>query len=118
MQRLSAAAALVWLTLAGAAQARDDAATRGRATAVGKGCMACHLAPDVRFPRGLTGPPLSGMGERVVIAGVLPNTPENMARWLKDPQAVKRGDAMPAVGLTDSQARDVTAWLESLRSGR
>ncbi len=96
------------------AQTLGDAA-RGKAAAVRRGCMACHVAPGVRYPRGLTGPPLDGMGERVVIAGVLPNTPDDMVRWLRDPQAVKRGDAMPNVGLGEPEARDIAAWLATLK---
>lgn len=88
---------------------------RGKLAAVRRGCMACHLAPGVAYPRGLTGPPLAGMGERVVIAGVLPNTPANMVRWLRDPQAVKRGDAMPNVGLSEQEARDIAEWLRTLK---
>lgn len=78
------------------------------------GCGACHEIPGVAGARGLVGPPLAGIGGRTTIAGVLPNTPEAMARWVHSPRAVLPGNAMPDMGLTPAQARDVAAYLESL----
>jgi len=74
-------------------------------------CGACHEIAGVEGAIGQVGPPLSTFGERTMIAGVLPNTPENLVRWLRHPQSVVPGNAMPDVGLTDAQARDVAAWL-------
>ena len=50
-----------------------------------------------------------------MIAGVLPNTPENLVHWLRSPQAVVPGNAMPDVGLSDAQARDIAAYLYAER---
>ena len=61
------------------------------------------------------GPPLAGIASRAYIAGVLPNEPDNMLRWLLDPRAVDSLTAMPATGLSESQARDVAAYLYTLR---
>ncbi len=49
------------------------------------------------------------------LAGVLPNTPENMARWIREPQTVKPGDAMPDLGVSERDARDMTAFLARQR---
>ena len=67
--------------------------------------------PGVPNANGLVGPPLGGFARRTVIAGVLPNTPPNLVLWLRNPQAVTPGNAMPNVGLTDGQARDIAAYL-------
>jgi cytochrome c1 len=67
--------------------------------------------PGVPNADGLVGPPLAGFARRTVIGGVLPNTPPNLIIWLRDPQAVTPGNAMPNVGLTDAQARDIAAYL-------
>jgi cytochrome c len=50
-----------------------------------------------------------------MIAGELPNSPDNLVRWIKDPKAVEPGTAMPDLGLTDDEARDVAAYLYTLR---
>ncbi len=78
-------------------------------------CGACHEIPGVENAHGLVGPPLTRFGLRTTVAGVLPNTPPNLAHWLKDPQGVTPGNAMPSTGLNDQQARDVAAFLYTLR---
>jgi cytochrome c1 len=55
------------------------------------------------------GPPLLWWSRRTFIAGELPNTPENLVRWIRDPQAVEPHTAMPTLGLSDAEARDVAA---------
>lgn len=79
------------------------------------GCGACHIIPGVRSARGLVGPPLILFGERTMIAGELPNTPENLVRWLENPSVVEGGTAMPDLGLTPDQAYDIAAYLYTLR---
>ena len=78
------------------------------------GCGACHTIPGIPTARGLVGPPLDHMGRRIFVAGLLRNTPENMATWLRDPQAVVPGNAMPDMSLSEQQARDITAYLYTL----
>lgn len=77
-------------------------------------CGSCHVIPDKAQGNGLVGPPLAGIARRAVIAGLLPNTPDNMTRWLQSPQSVVPGNAMPNMGLTQQQARDITAYLYTL----
>ena len=87
----------------------------GKALIASKGCGACHVIPGVRGARGLVGPPLYFFSRRTMIAGELPNTPDNLVRWIKDPKLVEPGTAMPDLGLSDEQARDVAAYLYTLQ---
>ena len=78
------------------------------------GCGGCHQIPGVPGARGMVGPSLAQVGQRVYIAGVLTNTPENMVRWIVNPPAVDAKTAMPATGISEAEARDVAAYLYSL----
>ena len=78
------------------------------------GCGACHIIPGIERADGLVGPPLDHMGRRIFIAGLLRNTPDNMMTWLRNPQAVSPGNAMPDMGLDEERARDITAYLYTL----
>ena len=62
------------------------------------------------------GPDLTHFGSRKTIAGgILPNTAENLARWLKDPTALKPGSLMPDQKLSDPEVAALVAYLQSLR---
>jgi cytochrome c1 len=78
-------------------------------------CGACHRIPGIENAQGLVGPPLDAFGRRTMIAGLLPNTPDNLVRWVRDPQSVVPGNAMPSNNFDDQQARDVAAYLYTLR---
>jgi cytochrome c1 len=73
------------------------------------------MIPGIAGAKGLVGPPLEHIGSRTIIAGLLPNTPENLERWLENPQAIVPGNAMPNMELTDDDAKDVAAYLYTLR---
>ncbi|HEX6860760.1 MAG TPA: c-type cytochrome [Caulobacteraceae bacterium] len=88
---------------------------RGKALIAEVGCGACHQIPGVAGADGLVGPPLGTVGQRTIIAGVLPNTPENLARWIEAPQSVVPGNAMPNMELSNHDARDIAAYLYTLR---
>ncbi len=79
------------------------------------GCGACHTIPGIRTARGVVGPPLMFFARRTMIAGELPNSPENLIRWIENPAAVEAKTAMPNLGLTNQEARDVAAYLYTLR---
>ncbi len=64
---------------------------------------------------GLVGPPLTHFSRRTIIAGLLPNTPGNLIRWIRYPQSVVPGNAMPDAALSEAQTRDVAAYLYTLR---
>jgi len=59
----------------------------------------------------MVGPPLDGVALRVIIAGRFANTPENMQKWIRDPQQVSPGTAMPDLNVGAGDARDITAFL-------
>jgi cytochrome c2 len=79
------------------------------------GCGSCHVIPGIDGADGMVGPPLTDIGRRIYLAGVLRNTPENMMFWLQNPQRVVPGNAMPDMGLTRDQAQDIAAYLYTLR---
>ena len=79
------------------------------------GCYACHTIDGVPGARGLVGPPLDGIGNRQFIAGELPNTPENLMRWIQHPRQVERGTVMPEMSVTEQDSRDIAAYLYTLR---
>ena len=85
-------------------------------TAIGRyGCAACHTIPGITRADGEVGPPLDRIAGRYYLAGHLQNTPANMVRWIQHPQQVEKGTAMPEMGVTDSDARDIAAYLYTLR---
>ncbi|HEY2804380.1 MAG TPA: cytochrome c [Gemmatimonadales bacterium] len=88
---------------------------RGRQVIERYGCTGCHVIPGVDGPSTTVGPPLAGMAQRVFIAGVAPNTPDVMVRWLRDPPSVDTLTAMPMLGLSDAEARDAAAFVYTLR---
>ncbi|HEY0526529.1 MAG TPA: c-type cytochrome [Stellaceae bacterium] len=88
---------------------------RGRTAIRNYGCGTCHTIPGVAEARGLVGPPLDHLANRVYIAGVLTNTPENLIDWIQQPRRVDRQTAMPNVGVTEDDARDIAAYLYTLK---
>lgn len=92
----------------------DQAAiARGRAAAEALGCGACHVLPDIVWPRGTVGPSLERFAVRALIAGHLPNRPHLLAAFLRDPPRLVPDSGMPKVAMTERQARDIAAWLQS-----
>jgi cytochrome c len=89
-------------------------AAHGRQLIQGYGCGACHTIPGVHNANGLVGPPLIYFRRRTMIAGELPNTPDNLARWIENPRAVEPNTAMPDLGLAPDQAYDIVAYLYTL----
>jgi cytochrome c2 len=125
MQR--AARIIIAMTLSFAAAAcadRDDALVRaltngeperGSHALEVHGCGACHRIPGVPKARGLVGPPLEGIASRSYLAGRLPNEPLNLIRWIRHPREVDPETAMPEQGVSDADARDMAAYLYTLR---
>lgn len=77
-------------------------------------CNACHTIPGISGSTPAVGPPLAGMARRPKIAGALANTPDNMARWLRDPKRIDPQTAMPAMNVSERDARDMAAFLATL----
>ena len=84
---------------------------RGEAMFIQYGCGGCHGLKHVRKATGMVGPPLDGIAVRAIIAGKLGNTPNNMQTWIRDPQHVTPGTAMPDLQVGERDARDITAFL-------
>ena len=78
------------------------------------GCGSCHTIPGVRGARGIAGPSLLRFGQRIFIAGQRRNTPQNLIPWLQHPQHIEPNTAMPEMGVTDADARDIAAYLYTL----
>lgn len=78
-------------------------------------CGSCHRIPGVAAADGKFGPPLDRFAHQVYLAGVLPNTPDNLVRWIVQPQAIEPGTAMPDMQVSPRQARDMAAYLYTLR---
>jgi cytochrome c2 len=114
------------LLLAAGCEAEEPAALRvaggdprrGHAVILEAGCGACHVIPGVRGAVAWVGPPLTEWARRGYVGGRLPNAPENLVAWLVDPGAISPGSAMPALGLTDTQARDAAAYLYTVGASR
>jgi cytochrome c2 len=84
---------------------------RGEAMFIQYGCGSCHALKNVREATGMVGPPLDGIALRVIIAGHLANNPANMQKWIRDPQHVSPGTAMPDLHVGEGDARDIAAFL-------
>jgi cytochrome c len=79
------------------------------------GCGSCHTIPGVRDAHSSVGPDLSGVASRVYIAGVLTNSPDHMVDWIRNPQAIDEKTAMPNLSVNAGDARDIAAYLYTLR---
>jgi len=79
------------------------------------GCNGCHIIPGVDNATGQVGPELGGVARRVYVAGVVSNTADNLVRFVVDPKSVDEKSAMPRTGITPDEARNVAAYLYSLR---
>jgi putative membrane protein len=87
---------------------------RGAAAVSRHGCPACHTIAGIANARGLVGPPLTGIAKRLYVGGVLPNTAENIIRWIRDPKAIDDKTVMPVLGISIQDATDIAAYLYSI----
>jgi cytochrome c len=83
----------------------------GRRLIASYGCGSCHSIPGVAGADGIAAPPLSRFYQRTYIAGRLPNTTENLVKWIQNPQQIEPGNAMPDLGVSEEEARDMAAYL-------
>jgi len=110
------AAACLWAAACARPSISDVGDAKTGAALIGQAqCGACHAIPGIAAADGLSGPPLKGFAQRSIIAGMLANTPSNLVAWLRDPQKIVPGNAMPDTHLSDAQAQDVAAYLYTLR---
>lgn len=78
-------------------------------------CGRCHAIPGVEAANGRIGPPLKGFGARSYIAGQSPNEPARLVQWIIAPASLVPGTTMPALGAGEADARDMAAYLATLR---
>lgn len=106
-------AALMACRQASADRHQPDAAAaeRGRAVIERVQCAACHVIPGIDWPRGKLGPSLERIDQQGLIAGRLPNTPENLASFIRNAPGHKPGTVMPAMPIDGREARDVAQYL-------
>jgi cytochrome c len=90
-------------------------AHRGKQIMVQRHCGSCHTIPGIRNANGVFGPPLAFFARRTYIAGNFPNAPDYLVHWIMSPTSMKPKTAMPDLGLSEQQARDVAAYLYTLR---
>ena len=96
----------------------DGNVANGREALVRYGCSSCHTIPGIRGATATVGPPLDDWADRWYIAGLLVNEPDNLMLFIQAPQSVLPGGAMPDMGVTTSDARDMAAYLYTLHRGR
>jgi cytochrome c2 len=86
-------------------------ADRGRQAILAHGCGACHVVPGIRSAAGRVGPKLEDFRNQIYIGGVLANEPDNLIRWIQDPPRYSPETAMPNLGVSEHDARDIAAYL-------
>ena len=80
------------------------------------GCPLCHTIPGIEGATAVVGPPLDHVATRPMLGGGhIPNTPENMIKWIQHPQQIDPKNVMPELGVTDPDAKDIAAYLETLK---
>jgi cytochrome c2 len=87
---------------------------RGKIAIQHYGCIACHTIDGLQS-QALVGPPLTRMASRSYLAGNLTNDAANMIHWIQKPREIHKDTAMPDVGVTDTDARDIASYLYSYR---
>jgi mono/diheme cytochrome c family protein len=115
-----AADAVPWLAVGDHGLARMRSVgnpERGRDLLADFGCGSCHVIPGVQRATGTAGPPLFDWSDRHYIAGMLLNNPDNLVRWIVDPQSADPGTVMPTLGVDSALALDMAAYLFTLGKG-
>ena len=88
---------------------------RGHDLIMQYGCGSCHSIPGIPGAVATVAPPLAGIAQRSYIGGVLTNTPDHLREWIMDPPKVDSNTAMPNLGVSAQDARDISAYLYTLR---
>lgn len=88
---------------------------RGKAAINKYGCGGCHTIPGIDGATATVGPPLNNIASRQTLGGHLSNTPDNMKLWIRNPQKIDPKNVMPDMDVTEEDARDITAYLYTLK---
>lgn len=92
----------------------SDEATEGRKVFERTACINCHAIAGT-IADGRFGPELRHlMSRETIAAGIAPNTAQNLRTWIQNPDALKPGARMPAMGLSDQELDEVTAYMMAL----
>jgi cytochrome c2 len=89
--------------------------THGKDLITQYGCTACHIVPGIEGANGMVGPSLEHVASRQIIAGHVTNTAPAMIAYLQNPQSADPQNVMPNLGLKPEEARDITAYLYTLK---
>jgi cytochrome c len=79
------------------------------------GCTACHIIPGINGPKGMVGPSLEHVASRQIIASSIPNSPANMVAYIQNPQLANPQNVMPNLSVKPDEARDIAAYLYTLK---
>jgi cytochrome c len=89
---------------------------RGATLAAQYGCNVCHTVPGVDGPQGTLGPSLAKIGSQgTIAAGAVPVSADVLSRYIRNPQSVNQESAMPPVDMPEPDARDLAAYLLTLK---
>jgi cytochrome c2 len=88
-------------------------ARAGRELLARYGCASCHKIKGIAHADSQVGPPLDEIRSRGYIAGVLPHSADNLIKWIQHPRQIVPNTAMPDLGVTQAEARDMAAYLYS-----
>jgi cytochrome c551/c552 len=113
----------MWLFAAAcsSAQRQADPPTIQARVAHGKylvrsyGCETCHEILNIDGVRGSIGPSLKHIATKYYLAGQLPNSPENLRRWIQYPHSINPQTLMPDMNVTDDDAVDIALFLDTLQ---
>ena len=94
----------------------DANAERGASLIELHGCGSCHTIPGIPRAHGSVGPSLASFRDQAYVAGVLPNRPGDLVEWLMNPTVHAPQTAMPDLGITEDEARDMVAYLYTLQA--
>lgn len=89
-------------------------AAHGKSVIERVGCGSCHTIQGVGWPQNKVGPKLDGLAHRALIAGKLPNRPDVLASYIRNAPALVPGSGMPAMPVSESESRDIAAYLYEL----
>lgn len=106
---------LLAVTVAAGGAVHAGGTERGRQLLAQYQCGSCHSIPGVASAGGRIASSLKGFGQRSYIAGRLANRPETLARWIEQPQALVPDTAMPSMGVSPADAREMAAYLLGLK---
>ena len=101
-------------TASGSPAGAGDVA-RGQQVFMSGSCVSCHTI-DGTNAKGIVAPrPLTHFATYEQVAQAIPNTADNVTKWLTNPQDIKPGTKMPNLNLKPQEIADLTAYLETLK---